>query len=328
MYKNKLIPTMFIFAAAMALATPSTAASQGYPTRPVKIIVPFPAGSSADASTRLVGAELAKRLGQPFVVETMPGADGIIGAEAAKRAAPDGYTIFLSTNSTHAANLSLYNKLPYDPQKDFTAIAGLVSVPMIMLVKNDFPAQDVAGFLKIAQQQAASEKPLNYGSGNTAGQVAGALLGTSTKINFTHVPYKGSPQALQDLAGGILDFLFTDAYSPLTLVHGGRLKVLGVADQERHPLYPQVPTMAEAGLPEVQVVAWNGFFAPAKTDPAIIARLNEEINEILSMPHIAETLQTMALTPMKMTPAELDSLVSSEIARWRSNITLAGITKK
>lgn len=325
---RKFISTVVVCAATMAAAIPLTAASQTYPSRPVKIIVPFAAGSSADASARLVGAELAKKLGQPFIVEPIPGADGIIGAEAAKRAAPDGYTLFLSTNSTHAANVSLYNTLPYDPKKDFVPIAGFVTVPMVLLVRTDFPAQDVAGFLKIAQERAATEKPLNYGSGNTAGQVAAALLGAATKTKITHVPYKGSQQALQDLTGGILDFLFTDAYTPLTLVNGGRLKVLGVADQKRHPLYPQVPTMAEAGFSDVRVIAWNGFFAPAKTDPAIITRLNQEINTILSKPETIETLQKMALTPMKMTPVELDSLVNAEITRWKSNISLAGIEKK
>ncbi len=325
---RKFISTMAICAATFAAALPLTTAAQAYPSKPVKIIVPFGAGSSADASARLVGTELAKKLGQPFIVENVPGADGIIGAEAAKRAAPDGHTIFLSTNSTHAANLSLYNTLSYDPQKDFTPIAGFVSVPMILLVKSDFPAQDVAAFVKLAQERAASGKPLNYASGNTAGQVAAALLGSATKAKITHVPYKASPQALQDLAGGVVDFLFTDAFTPLALVNGGRLKALGVADQKRHPLYAQVPTMAETGYPDVRVIAWNGFFAPAKTDPAIITKLNQEITEILNRPETIETLQKMALTPMKMSPTELDQLVSSEILRWRSNVTLAGIEKK
>ncbi len=318
----------FIFATLAAAALPLTAAAQSYPSRPVKLIVPFPAGSSADASARMMGVELTKRLGQPFVVENVPGADGIIGAEAAKRAAPDGHTIFLSTNSTHAANLALHAKLPYDPEKDFTPIAGFVSVPMILLVKADFPAQDVSGFLKVASQRAASGKSLNYGSGNTAGQVAAALLRSATKTATTHVPYKGSPQALTDLVAGHIDFLFTDAFTPLALVNDGKLKVLGVADQKRHPLFPQVPTMAEAGFPDVHVVAWNGFFAPAKTDPAIITRLNKEMNEVLGKPETIETLQKMALTPMKMSAAELGTFVSSEIVRWKSNAELAGLEKK
>ena len=318
----------FISATLVAAALPLTVAAQSYPTRPVKLIVPFPAGSSADASARLMGGELAKKLGQPFIVENLPGADGIIGAEAAKRAAPDGHTLFLSTNSTHAANLSLYVKVPYDPEKDFTPIAGFVSVPMILLVKSDFPAQDVASFVKLASQRAAAGKSLNYGSGNTAGQVAAALLRSATKAETNHVPYKGSPQALTDLVAGHIDFLFTDAFTPLALVNDGKLKVLGVADQKRHPLYAQAPTMAEAGYPNVHVVAWNGFFAPAKTDPAIVTRLNKEMNEVLSKPETIETLQKMALTPMKMTPAELGTFVSSEIVRWKNNAELAGLEKK
>jgi tripartite-type tricarboxylate transporter receptor subunit TctC len=201
-------------------------------------------------------------------------------------------------------------------------------VPMILLVKGDSPVQDVAGFLRVASQRAAAGNPINYGSGNTAGQVASALLSSATKIKMVHVPYKGSAQALQDLVAGHIDVLFTDAYSPLALVNDGRLKVLGVADQKRHPLLPQVPTMAETGFPAVHVVAWNGYFVPARTDPAIIRRLATEINDVLAKPETVAALQKMALTPMVMAPAELGKFVTSEIGRWRSNAALAGLEKK
>ena len=234
----------------------------------------------------------------------------------------------MSTNSTHAANPSLHANLPYDPEKDFAAIAGFIRIPMIMMVRKDFPADDVATFVKVAGQRAAAKKPLNFGSGNTAGQVAGELMKAATKIDMTHVPYKGSPQALQDLIGGHVDFLFGDPYTSMSSVNSGQLKVLGVADHTRHPLLPKVPTMAEAGYKDVEVVAWSGFFAPAKTDPAITNRLNKEINEILAKPETVEALQKMAMQPMVMTPAELNGFVGSEIVRWRKNIELAGIAKK
>jgi tripartite-type tricarboxylate transporter receptor subunit TctC len=317
-----------LLAAFVALALPLGAAAQAYPTQPIKLIVPFPPGSSADASARLMGEELRKSLGQTIVVENLPGADGILAAQAVKRSPADGYTIFLSTNSTHAANLSLHAKLPYDPEKDFEPIAGYVSVPMVLLVKPDFPAKDVAGFVKVAGERAASGKPLTYGSGNTAGQVAAALLSSSTKVKMTHVPYKGSAQALQDLVGGHVDFLFTDAFSPQALVNEGRLRVLGVADAKRHPLLLQVPTMAEAGYKDVHVVAWNGFFAPTNTSSAVIERLHKDISSVLARPETIEALQKMGLTPMTMPPSELRAFVTSEIARWRANIELAGIEKK
>jgi len=324
----KLFSFRLLLAAFAALALTLGAAAQSYPARSIKLIVPFPPGSSADASARLMGDELRKSLGQTVVVENLPGADGILAAQAVKRAPADGYTIFLSTNSTHAANVSLHANLPYDPEKDFEPIAGYVSVPMILLVKPDFPAREVAGFVKVAGERANGAKPLNYGSGNTAGQVAAALLSSASKVKMVHVPYKGSAQAIQDLIGGHIDFLFTDAFSPLALVNDGRLRVLGVADQKRHPLLQQVPTMAEAGYRDVHVVAWNGFFAPAGTNRAIIDQLHKEISSVLAKPETGEALQKMGLTPMPMAPAEFRSFVGSEIGRWRKNVQLAGIEKK
>ena len=322
-----LISLACALATCIAAALPLTAAAQPYPARPIKMVLPFPAGSATDGPARLVAEELRKKLGQPVIIENLTGADGQLAAQAVKRAAPDGYTIFLSTNSTHAANLSLYNTLQYDPEKDFVPIAGMIRIPMIMMVHKDFPADDVAAFVKVAGQRTAT-KPLTYGSGNTAGHIAAELLKAATKVDMVHVPYRGSPQALQDLVGGHVDLLFGDPYTSMSLVNGGQLKVLGVADGVRHPLLPKVPTMAEAGFKDVELVAWSAFFAPASTDLAITSRLNKEINEILARPEIIEALQKMAMTPMIMTPGELSSFVRSEIVRWKRNVELAGIAKK
>jgi tripartite-type tricarboxylate transporter receptor subunit TctC len=322
-----LISCAVIVVTCIAAALPLTAAAQPYPARPIKVVLPFPAGSATDGSVRLITEELRKKLGQPIIIENQAGADGQLAAQAVKRAAPDGYTLFLSTNSTHAANLSLYNTLPYDPEKDFVPIAGMIRIPMIMLVGKDFPAEDVAAFVKAAGLRAAT-KPLTYGSGNTAGHIAAELLKAATKVDMVHVPYRGSPQALQDLVGGHVDLLFGDPYTSMSLVNGGQLKVLGVADRVRHPLLPKVPTMAETGYKDVELVAWSAFFAPTHTDPAITDRLNREINDVLAKPEIVEGLQKMAMTTMVMTPGELGSFVSSEIARWRRNVELAGIAKK
>jgi len=170
-----LIPFTCTLATCIAAALPLTAAAQPYPARPIKLVLPFPAGSATDGPARLVAEELRKKLGQPIVIENLTGADGQIAAQAVKRAAPDGYTLFLSTNSTHASNLSLYKSLPYDPEKDFVPIAGMIRIPMIMMVGRDFPAEDVATFVKVAGQRTAT-KPLTYGSGNTAGHIAAELL--------------------------------------------------------------------------------------------------------------------------------------------------------
>lgn len=310
-------------AALLALA----AHAQSYPARPIKMVLPFPAGSASDVSARYIAEELRKSLGQPVIIENQAGADGNIAAQAVKRAAPDGYTLFMSTNSPHAANKALYINLPYDPEKDFEPVAGLVRIPLVLLVKKDFPAEDIAALVKLAGQRAAT-KPLSYGSGNTGGRVAAELLKAATKIDLIQVPYRGSPQVLTDLVGGQIDLAFVDPYTSNGFVNSGQLKALGVTDSVRHSFLPKVPTMAEAGYKDVGLVTWAALFAPANTDPAIADLLNKEINRILAKPEAKEALQKMAMTPMLMTRSELRSFVGTEILRWAGYIELAGISKK
>jgi tripartite-type tricarboxylate transporter receptor subunit TctC len=317
----------FLATLALVACLPLAAQAQSYPDRPIKMILPFPAGSATDGTARYIAEELRKSLGQPVIIENQAGADGNIAAQNAKRAMPDGYTLFMSTNSAHAVNKTLYTNLPYDPEKDFEPVAGLIRIPLTLLVRKDFPAEDLASFVKVAGQRTAT-KPLSFGSGNTSSRVAAELLKASAKIDMIHVPYRGTPQALTDLVGGQIDVLIVDPYSSMGFVNSGQLKVFGVTDTVRHPLLPKVPTMAEAGYKDVELVTWAALFAPARTDPAIIDRLNKEINKILAKPEAKETLQKMAMTPMVMTPGELRSFVNSEIARWARYLQLAGIPKK
>lgn len=314
-------------ALSLVVALPLAAQAQSYPDRPIKMILPFPAGSATDGTARFIAEELRKDMGQPVIIENLAGAGGNIAAQAAKRAVPDGYTLFMSTNSAHAVNKTLYTNLPYDPEKDFEPVAGLIRIPLTLLVRKDFPAEDVAGVVKVAGQRAAT-KPLSFGSGNTSSQVAAALLKASAKIDMIHVPYRGTPQALTDVVGGQIDVLIVDPYSSMGFLNSGQLKALGVTDSVRHPLLPKVPTMAEVGYKNVELVTWAALFAPAKTDPAIIDRLNKTINKILAKPEAREVLQKMAMTPMVMTPGELRGFVSVEIVRWSGYIELAGIPKK
>jgi tripartite-type tricarboxylate transporter receptor subunit TctC len=317
----------FLATLALVACLPLAAQAQSYPDRPIKMILPFPAGSATDGTARYIAEELRKSLGQPVIIENQAGADGNIAAQNAKRAMPDGYTLFMSTNSAHAVNKTLYTNLPYDPEKDFEPVAGLIRIPLTLPVRKDFPAEDLASFVKVAGQRTAT-KPLSFGSGNTSSRVAAELLKASAKIDMIHVPYRGTPQALTDLVGGQIDVLIVDPYSSMGFVNSGQLKVFGVTDTVRHPLLPKVPTMAEAGYKDVELVTWAALFAPARTDPAIIDRLNKEINKILAKPEAKETLQKMAMTPMVMTPGELRSFVNSEIARWARYLQLAGIPKK
>lgn len=309
-----------------ALAACIAASAQTWPDRPIRFILPFPAGSATDGTARFIAEELRKGLGQPIVVENQAGADGIIAAQAVKRAAPDGYTFLMSTNSAHGTNKALFTTLPYDPEKDFEPVAGLIRIPLTLLVRKDFPADDVGGFVKVAVQRGAT-KPLTFGSGNTSSLVGAHLVKVYGKINITPVSYRGTPQALQDLVAGHIDAAVIDPYSSMGFVNAGQLKALGVTDSARHPLLPRVPTMAEAGYKDIELITWAALFAPAKTDRAIVERMNHEINRILARPESKEALLKMAMTPMIMSPSELRSFVSSEIARWGRYVDLAGIPK-
>lgn len=304
----------------------SPAVAQTYPDRVIKLIVPFPAGSTVDALARFMGDELRKGLGQTVIVENQAGADGIIAAQAVKRAAPDGYTLMVSTSSPHAANPALYLQLPYDPEKDFEPVGTLMRIPQLLVVRKDFPANDVAGFVRVAKERSA--RSLSLGTGNTVSRVLGELFKASAKIEMTPVPYRGMPQALQDLAGGQVDLTFADRNVAMPLVEGGLIKALAIADTVRLPSLPSVPTMAEAGYKNVELIAWAGVFAPAKTDPVTIERLNREINRILATPQARDVINKMGATPLAMTPGEFRTFVSSEIARWGRLVEMAGIQKK
>jgi tripartite-type tricarboxylate transporter receptor subunit TctC len=306
---------------------PGLVHAQAWPSRPIKLVLPFPAGSATDGTARVIAEDLRKGLGQPIVIENQAGADGNIAAMNVKRAAPDGYTLFMSTNSAHAVNKTLYASLPFDPEKDFEPVAGLIRIPLTLLVRKDFPATDVASFVRVAKERSAT-RPLSFGSGNTSSQIAAALLGSAAGMQITPVPYRGTPQALTDMVGGQIDALLVDPFSSMGFVQSGQLKVLAVTDNARHPLLPDVPTMPEAGYPAVQLVTWAALFAPAGTDPAIVERLSREVANSLARPETQAAVQKMAMTTMPMTPAELRVFVQAEIKRWGRLVELAGMPKK
>lgn len=317
----------FLAGAALAAAALPCVAAPAWPERPIKLILPFPAGSATDGTARVIAEDLRKGLGQPVIIENQAGADGNIAAMNVKRAAPDGYTLLMSTNSAHAVNKTLYSHLAFDPEKDFEPVAGLISIPLTLLVRNDFPADDMAAFVRVAKQRSGSN-PLSFGSGNTSGQVAASLMRSAAGVEITQVPYRGTPQALTDLVGGQIDALMADPYSSMGFVTSGQLKVLAVTGSERHPLLPKAPTMAEAGYKDVQVVTWAALFAPAKTDPVIVERLSKEVEKSLSRQETKAAVQKMAMTPMVMSPGELRNFVRSETERWGRLVKQAGIPKK
>jgi len=315
-----------ILAIAATLPVAATAQAQPYPRRPIRTVLPFPAGSATDGATRLIAEDLRKSLGQPIVIENQAGANGIIAAQTVKRAAPDGYTLLVSTNSAHGVNPAIYNQLPYDPEADFDPVAGLITIPQLLCVRKDFPAEDLAGLIDLTRQRAAT-RPMTYGSGNTSSRVAAELLAASARLELLHVPYRGTPQALQDLVGGQIDLFFADPMAAMGFLTAGDLKALAVTASARLPALPQVPTMPEAGQPDVLILSWAAVFAPVGTDPAIVERLNQEINAVLARPEIVQHFHRTGAEPFKVTPAELRRFVSAELVRWARLAELARLPR-
>lgn len=306
-----------------ALAMPHIARAQSYPSRPVTLLIPFPAGSATDGVARKLADGWRAAFNQPFIVENKPGGDGIIAARQAARAEPDGYTIFVTTNTTHSANPNIYMSLPYDPDKDFSPVGGVMKIPMVMAVRKDFPATDVASFVT-----AAKTKQLTFGSGNTSSRGAAEIFKARAALDMLHVPYRGTPQAVTDLAGGSIDVMFPDPSSALGAIEGGQIKMLAVASSTRLRRYPNVPTIAESGYPGFEMVAWVGAFVPAKTPPEIVTRLNEELNKILAREDTLTYFDTIGAQVYATTPDGLRSYAAEDAKRWAEIVDLAKIEKK
>jgi tripartite-type tricarboxylate transporter receptor subunit TctC len=312
-----------LLAGIAAAAAASPARAQTYPTRLVTLLVPFPAGSATDGIARKLADGFRAAFGQPFIIENKPGGDGIIAARQAARAEPDGYTIFVTTNTTHSANANIYTSLPYDPENDFTPVGGVMKIPMVMAVRKDFPATDVASFVT-----AAKSRQLNFGSGNTSSRGAAEIFKARAGLDMQHVPYRGTPQAVTDLAGGNIDVMFPDPSSALGALESGQIRMLAVASSTRLRRYPNVPTIAESGYPGFEMVAWVGAFVPKNTPGAIVARLNEEMNKILAHEDTLSYFDTIGAQVYATTPDELKRYAAEDTRRWAEIVDLAKIEKK
>lgn len=317
----------FAMATALFAACSGAAVAQApaYPTRPVTIIVPFPAGSATDAVARKVGEGLQRHLGQGFVIENKAGADGIIASRQVAGAAPDGYTLLITTNTTHSANPSIYKQLPYDPKKDFVPVGGIIRIPFMVAVRPGFPAKDFASFVKAAKE---ANPPLSYGSGNTGSRASGELLKARLGFDMTHVPYRGSPQAMADLIGGRIDVFFPDPASSLGMIQEKQFDVLAVTGPKRIPTLPGIPTVMELGVPDFNIVAWVAVFAPAKTPDAVVGRLNSALNTLLREPDMIAFVNQIGSEILSTTPAELGTYVDEDAARWVHLVEIAKIEKK
>jgi tripartite-type tricarboxylate transporter receptor subunit TctC len=302
------------------LHAPSLA--QTYPAKPINFVVPFAAGSATDQLARALGQSVNAETGQAVVVDNKPGASGFIGAQQVAKAAPDGYTVFITTNTTHAANEHLYKKLPYDPVKDFAPVTGLAKGAQIMVVSTSKPYQSVADFVAAAKKEPGK---ISFGSGSSSSRIAGELLQQMADIQLLHVPYKSNPLAVTDLLGGQIDMMITDMATGLPQVKGGKLRALGVSSLKRSPLAPEVPTISEAGVKGYEMSFWFAAFVPAKTPPAVIKRLQELLVKAVAGPNAKSLFESTGFEPFTTTPEELATFQLAESQKWQRIIKKAGI---
>lgn len=308
--------------AAVAILAFAASAHAAWPERPIRIIVPSAAGGSPDILTRIFSNELGKRLGQGVVVENRPGAGGSIGMQAVMTASPDGYTLGYGNNATLATNEFLFSKLPYDPAR-LVPIIALSSTGSLLVVNKDLPVQNVQELVRYAKQ---NPEKSSFGSGGTGttSHLGAEMFKTMTGIGSMHVPYKGAPQAINDLMGGSVQFLFDNIASVAPAVNGGKLRAIAVTSKERSPQFPNVPTLNESGVPGFEMRAWGALVAPPGTPAAIVDRINLEINAILKDEKIRAQFEQLAFSPMGGTPQDLRRLVESERVKWGEVVRKSG----
>jgi len=321
----RLLGRGLLIACAVLAAPAGRAPAQDFPSRTITLVVPFTAGGAVDVVARLLGQQLSDRLGRPVIVENRPGAGTVIAANQVAKSAPDGYTLLWSVSSTQAINATLYKKLPYDPAKDLVPVALIGSVPFVLVVNPSLPVHSVAELIRLAKQKPGE---LNYGSGGVgaAHHLFAELFSSMAGIKMTHVPYKGTVPALNDVVAGHIPLMFSDPAPALPLIEAGRLRALGVTTAERAAAAPKIAPIADQGMPGFDAAAWQMVVAPAGTPDEIVARLNRELNTMMMGADIRQKLVGFGLNPIgKGTPAELDRFLQSEIARWGKVVQQAGV---
>ena len=309
---------------AAMLFSPIVAFSQAYPTKTITIVVPTAAGGANDAMARIVAQGLGVKLGQPVIVDNKPGGNGAIASEFVARANPDGYTILFGYIATHGINPAL-QKLKYDPVTDFEPI-GLVAISPTLLVANtSLPVQNAKELVALLKAKPGTISYASAGQG-TAPHLTGELFKINTGTDMLHVPYKGSAPAIVDTIGGTTQVMFPSLFTAYPQVKGGKLKALGIAGNKRSSILPNVPTLAEQGIPNMSVTQWYALFAPAKTPKPIIDRLNKEVNDVLNNKATEKKFEDQGAEVETGTPEELKALVQKEVARWKKVVTTAKIT--
>jgi tripartite-type tricarboxylate transporter receptor subunit TctC len=316
---------IWLVAALTGTADWRQASAESYPSRRINLIVPFPAGSATDAVTRRLAESIRIETGVTVLVENKPGADGNLAALAVLKAEADGYTVFVTTNSTQAANINLFNAMPYDPKADFAPVAGIMTIPMMLAVKPEFPAKTVAEFIALGKSR---QRPLSFGSGNTSSRGAAELFRSRAGIEMQHVPYRGMPQALTDVLAGEVDCVFADPASAQGLIQDGRLRVLAVTSSERLAGLPDIPTLAQTGLSGAELSAWVGVFVRSGTPSDIVAKLSQVVLGFVNNKDTAAYLESVGAKPFPAGPDELGKFEDADTRRWAEIVEIAKIEKK
>jgi tripartite-type tricarboxylate transporter receptor subunit TctC len=310
-------------ACALALAAlAAVAAGQQFPAKPIRIIVGYTAGGGNDIIARVVGAKMADGLGQQVLIENRAGAQGIIAAEYVAKSPPDGYTLMMAPTGPMAINPAIYSKLPYSSVDDFAPISLLGQFPLLLVVGAGLPVSSVKELVVYAKAQPASA---NYASSAAPFQLAAELFNQRTGTRFAHIPFKGSGDSVNAVAAGQVTMTISDAIPIAGPLKAGRIRGLAVTAATRHPTFPEVPTMAEAGIPDMEIRLWTGFVAPAKTPAPVVARLQEEIARVMALPDVRERMNTLGVDARSTTPEEYARIIAADIARWTAVARAANI---
>lgn len=302
-----------ILLSAMLGAGQAWAQAAGYPAKPIRMVVGFPPGGANDILGRLVGQKMQQAWGQSVVIDNKPGANAIIASEFVAHSPPDGYTLLVGASGAMVFNPGLYEKLPYDPVRDFAPVTMIGSFPLVLTVGPNVPAASLRGLIALARRKPGA---LNYSAGSTPFQLAAELFKFQAKLFITHIPYKGSVQAVQAVMAGDADLTFVDSPPVIPQIRAGRVRGLAVTAQKRAASLPDLPTMAEAGMPDYEVVLWTSLFAPAGTPADIVAKLQAEVARSVQSPDVRERMAGLGIEPVGNAPEALGAIVKSEIAKW------------
>jgi tripartite-type tricarboxylate transporter receptor subunit TctC len=313
-----------VFALTLFLGLPAESPAQSFPSRPIRMIVPNPPGGTTDILARILADELGTRLGQPVVVENRAGASGTIGSDLVAKSAPDGHVMVMGHAASHATSPSMIKNLPYDPVKDFAPVTLVANVNNVIVVNTNVPAKSVKELIELAKREPGK---LVFGSGGTGAitHLAGEIFKQTAGVNLTHVPYKGSSQAMADLLGGHIALMFENLPGALGNIKSGKLRALAVLSEKRAPAVPDLPTIAEAGLPGAEAVSWFGLFTTAGTPQAVVDRLNRETVAAIRKPEIQARIVDAGAEPVGSTAAEFGRLVRAERDKWGKVIKTTGL---